>query len=149
MLKIGDKAPDFEADTDTGERIRLYEILKNKHVILYFYPKDFTPGCTREACSFRDSWPEFQKYNAIVIGVSSDDINIHRNFKNKYNLPFILISDKNKKIRELYDVKGFIIPARVTYVIKMIDGVIVHAYSSQFSPERHVREALTALRRLT
>jgi len=149
MLNVGDKAPDFEAETDTGEKIRLYDLLKSSHVVLYFYPKDFTPGCTREACSFRDYWSEFKRYNAIIVGVSADDTNTHRNFKFKYNLPFILISDKNNRIRELYKVKGFLIPPRVTYVIKMIDGIIVHVYNSQFFPERHVKEALMALKRLS
>jgi peroxiredoxin Q/BCP len=145
MLKVGDIAPDFEGISDNGERIRLYEFLKSYHVVLYFYPKDDTPGCTREACSFRDSWNEIKKYNAIVIGVSSDTIESHRKFKEKYTLPFILISDTDGKIRERFGVKGFVIPARVTFVIEKGTGRIVHIYNSQLFPSRHVKEAIKAL----
>ncbi|MCY0859048.1 MAG: peroxiredoxin [Sulfolobaceae archaeon] len=149
MLKLGIKAPDFEAVDDNGNKFRLYDYVKKFHVVLYFYPKDDTPGCTREACSFRDSWNRLSKYNAAVIGVSSDPPESHRKFKQKYNLPFILVSDVDKKIRKLYDAEGFILPSRITYVISKEEGIIVHAYNSQFSPERHVDEAIKALEKLT
>ncbi len=149
MLKVGTKAPDFEAIDDSGNRFRLYDYVKKFHVVLYFYPKDDTPGCTREACSFRDSWNRLSKYNAAVIGVSSDPPESHRKFKQKYNLPFILVSDVDKKIRKLYDAEGFILPSRITYVISKEEGIIVHAYNSQFSPESHVDEAIKALEKLT
>lgn len=149
MLRIGTKAPDFEALDDEGKRIRLYDFIKEYNVVLYFYPKDETPGCTREACAFRDNWNRLRKYGAAIIGVSSDNPSSHKRFKEKYNLPFILVSDPDKKIRELYDAKGFILPSRMTYVISKGEGIIIHAFNSQFSPERHVEEVIKALERYT
>jgi Peroxiredoxin len=96
MLKIGTKAPEFESIADNGEKIKLSQF-KGKYVVLYFYPKDDSPGCTVEACSFRDNWDELKKYDAVVIGVSSNSIDSHKKFKEKYSLPFILVSDPDKK----------------------------------------------------
>lgn len=148
MLKIGTKAPDFEAIDDEGRKIRLYDFVKQFHIVLYFYPKDETPGCTREACAFRDNWNRIAKYNAAVIGVSSDSPSSHKRFKQKYNLPFILVSDPDKKIRKLYNAEGFLLPSRITYVISKEDGIIIHAFNSQFSPEKHVDEVIKALNSL-
>lgn len=145
MLKVGDKAPIFDAVSDNGERISLADFIGKHNIVLYFYPKDDTPGCTREACSFRDNWNILKDYDVVVIGVSSDDINSHKKFKEKYNLPFILVSDPDKKIRELYDAKGFILPSRITFVIDK-NGIIRHIYNSQFNPANHVNEALKALK---
>ena len=145
MLKVGDKAPIFDAVADNGERISLADFIGKHNIVLYFYPKDDTPGCTREACSFRDNWNILKDYDVVVIGVSSDDINSHKKFKEKYNLPFILVSDPDKKIRELYDAKGFILPSRITFIIDK-NGIIRHIYKSQFNPANHVNEALKALK---
>ncbi|MEM3972262.1 MAG: peroxiredoxin [Saccharolobus sp.] len=145
MLKVGDKAPIFDAVADNGERISLADFIGKHNIVLYFYPKDDTPGCTREACSFRDNWNILKDYDVVVIGVSSDDINSHKKFKEKYNLPFILVSDPDKKIRELYGAKGFILPSRITFVIDK-NGIIRHIYNSQFNPANHVNEALKALK---
>jgi peroxiredoxin Q/BCP len=144
MLKLGDKAPDFEGVTDSGERIRLTDLLKEHEVVLYFYPKDDTPGCTAEACAFRDNWDKVREKGALVIGISSDDVESHRKFKGKYKLPFTLVSDHDGKIRELYGAKGFLLPDRVTFVIDR-KGIIRHVYKSQMRPENHVKEALRAL----
>jgi len=103
MLQIGDNAPDFTALTDSGEKIRLKD-LRGKKVILYFYPKDDTPGCTREACDLRDSSAKLAKQDAVVLGVSVDGVDSHARFKSKYNLPFPLISDEDHKIVEAYGV---------------------------------------------
>ncbi len=103
MLQIGDNAPDFTATADSGEKIRLKD-LRGKKVILYFYPKDDTPGCTREACDFRDLYARFKKKNVVVLGVSVDSAASHAKFKSKYGLPFPLISDEDHKIVEAYGV---------------------------------------------
>ncbi|AWR96915.1 redoxin domain-containing protein [Acidianus sulfidivorans JP7] len=147
MLKIGEKAPLFESVTDSGEKFRLEDFIGKSNIVLYFYPKDDTPGCTREACAFRDNWDLLKGHDVVVIGVSSDNVESHRKFKQKYNLPFILVSDPDKKIRELYDAKGFILPDRVTFVIDK-QGVIRHIYKSQMNPENHVKEALKALEKI-
>ncbi|BCU67496.1 peroxiredoxin [Sulfolobales archaeon HS-7] len=145
MLREGDIAPDFEGITDSGDRIRLYSLLEKSPVVLYFYPKDDTPGCTKEACTFRDNWERISQYGATVIGVSSDSEESHKQFKRKYGLQFILISDKNSKIREIYGVKGFILPPRVTFVINS-DKRIVRVFNSQTKPERHVQIAIETLK---
>ena len=103
MLKSGDKAPDFSLQSDTGEKINLKD-LKGKKVILYFYPKDNTSGCTKEACDFRDSIKTFNKRNAVIIGVSKDSTESHRKFKSKYELPFTLLSDESADILKKYGV---------------------------------------------
>jgi thioredoxin-dependent peroxiredoxin len=103
MLKPGDRAPDFKLTADNGEEISL-KYYRGKKVILYFYPKDMTSGCTVEACDFRDNIKKIEKRNAVVIGVSPDDTKSHVKFKNKYELPFTLISDTTKKMLEDYGV---------------------------------------------
>ncbi|MEM0272046.1 MAG: peroxiredoxin [Thermoprotei archaeon] len=147
VLRVGDKAPLFEGVTDTGVRFSIADWLGKTNLVVYFYPKDDTPGCTREACAFRDSWDKLAGYDAMVIGVSSDSVESHQTFKKKYGLPFTLISDPNGKIRELYGVKGLLIPPRVTFVIDK-KGEIVHVFNSQLNPEKHVDEALKALQSL-
>jgi thioredoxin-dependent peroxiredoxin len=103
MIDIGDKAPDFSAPTDGDGTTSLKE-LKGKKIVLYFYPKDMTPGCTTEACEFRDAHPDFSKINAEIIGVSKDSVKRHDKFKEKYELPFALAADEDGKICEAYGV---------------------------------------------
>ena len=103
MLKAGDKAPDFSLISDEGKNVSLKD-LKGKKIILYFYPKDDTSGCTKEACSFRDNIKIINKRNAVVIGVSKDDMKSHQKFKKKYDLPFTLLSDENLDMLKKYDV---------------------------------------------
>ena len=102
-LKVGDKAPDFEATNDAGEKVKLSD-LRGKRVVLYFYPKDNTTGCTQQACAFRDSYPEIEEKNAVVLGVSPDSARSHQDFKSKYDLPFSLIVDSDHAVAEKYDV---------------------------------------------
>ncbi len=102
-LKIGDFAPDFELSSDSGSRVRLSDF-RGKRVILYFYPKDNTPGCTTQACGFRDAYPEIEERNAVVIGISPDGVKSHQKFKTKYNLPFILLADEDHAVAEAYGV---------------------------------------------
>lgn len=138
-LKIGDMAPDFEGISDTGENVRFSEMAGKGNAVLYFYPKDETPGCTAEACAFRDEWDDFEKMNAKVIGVSSDSPESHRKFKEHRRLPFTLISDPGQKIRELYGARGRFIPPRISFVI--IDGKIANIYNSQMNATNHVKIA--------
>lgn len=124
MLKVGDKAPDFKLKSDEGENLSLKE-LKGKKVILYFYPKDMTSGCTKEACDFRDSIKKFGKKNTVVIGVSADSTSSHQKFKDKYDLPFTLLSDETKTMLKDYGVwkeksmygRKYMGIERTTYVI--------------------------------
>ena len=104
-LKTGDKAPEFKALTDKGDSLSLSD-LKGKKVVLYFYPKDNTPGCTTQACGFRDSYPEIEEKNAVVLGVSPDNEESHKKFITRYELPFTLIVDPDHKLAELYGVWG-------------------------------------------
>jgi len=102
-LKVGDKAPAFKLKNQDGETISLSD-LKGKPVVLYFYPKDDTPGCTKEACNFRDEFPKFGKLNAEIIGISADSVDSHKKFADKYKLPFNLLADEKKEIVEKYGV---------------------------------------------
>jgi len=104
-LETGDLAPDFEALTDTGETVKLSDY-QGRRVVLYFYPKDNTSGCTTQACSFRDNYPEVEEKNAVVLGVSPDGVTSHQKFKAEYDLPFTLLVDQDHAIAELYGVWG-------------------------------------------
>lgn len=104
-LKVGDIAPDFELPDDSGNKVRLSD-LRGKKVILYFYPKDMTSGCTAQACGFRDEYPVIEAKNAIVLGVSPDGADSHRKFKTKHNLPFTLLVDQDHTVAETYGVWG-------------------------------------------
>ena len=104
-LRIGDTAPDFEAVTDTGDTVKLSDY-RGKRVVLYFYPKDDTPGCTTQSCGFRDAYPQIEEKNAVVLGVSPDGVKSHQKFKTKFNLPFTLVVDEDHRIAEAYGVWG-------------------------------------------
>jgi peroxiredoxin Q/BCP len=145
-VRIGSKAPDFTLPSQTGEMVNLADFLDRKPVVLYFYPKDDTLGCTREACAFRDDYEEFSKLDAEVIGVSSDSVESHRSFAGRHHLPFTLLSDEGGKVRKLYGVANTLglFPGRVTYVLDE-QGVIRRVFSSQLGTRRHVEEALKVL----
>ena len=149
-LKIGDHAPNFALFSETGEATELQDYIGKNPVVLFFYPKDNTAVCTKEACHFRDNIGEFKKIdNAAVIGISSDTVESHKEFSNTHKLPFILLSDPDNDVREEYGVPKTlgILPGRVTYVIDK-QGIIRHIYSSQLNYKAHVSEALTALREI-
>lgn len=148
-LKVGDFAPDFVLKDQHNDLVRLSQFRGSKHVVVYFYPKDDTPGCTAEAKCFRDSYEIFQNNGAEVIGISSDSTTNHIKFAGKHNLPFILLSDPGGKVRELYGVTNtlFMIPGRVTFVIDK-QGIVRHIFSSQFNATKHVDEAVEILRKL-
>ena len=151
MVKVGvgDMAPDFTLPSQTGENVTLSQFFGKKSSVLYFYPKDESRGCTKEACAFRDSYEVFKELGAEVIGVSGQDVESHRSFASLHNLPFILLSDKDNKIRKLYGVPTTlgVIPGRVTYIIDK-EGVIRHIFSSQFQPQKHIDDAINILRKL-
>ena len=141
-------APPFALPSPTGEIVRLSDILATgRHAVVYFYPKDDTPGCTAEACSFRDEYTAFQDAGAEVIGISMDDAASHQAFAAKHNLPFTLLSDADGSVARAYGVKKTLglIPGRETFIISPT-GQILHRFSSQFNPKRHIREALECLR---
>ena len=145
-LSPGESAPDFELKDQNGHAVRLSALRGLSAVVLYFYPKDDTSGCTKEACSFRDQFTAFRRLTAEVLGVSSDSEAAHRAFVAKYNLPFRLLSDPGGRVRQLYGVKATlgIIPGRKTFVIDR-EGIIRAMFASQFQPEEHIRQALAAL----
>lgn len=149
-LKEGVAAPAFTAATDGGGKVSLADF-KGKNVILYFYPKDDTPGCTKEACAFRDHWDDFKKKGAVVLGVSTDKVKSHDKFALKYKLPFPLLSDEDKKIVDAYGVWGekmfmgrkYQGTFRVTFLIGP-DGKIKQIWP-KVKPEEHAEEVLAAL----
>jgi peroxiredoxin Q/BCP len=149
-LKEGDVAPDFSAPVSGGSTVSLAG-LKGKNVILYFYPKDDTPGCTKEACGFRDGFAAFKKKGAVVLGVSPDSVKAHDKFVKKFDLPFPLVSDVDKKIVEAYGVWGekvfmgrkYMGTHRVTFLIGP-DGRIRKIWP-KVKPEEHPAEVLAAL----
>ena len=145
-LKAGQPAPDFELPDQNGKSVRLAHHL-GRNVVVYFYPKDDTGGCTAEACAFRDGFAQFRGVDADIIGISDDSSESHARFAAKYNLPFTLLSDKGGLVRKLYKVKKTlgIIPGRVTYVIDR-EGAVRHVFSSQTAFTKHVTEALEALK---
>lgn len=146
-VKVGDVAPDFTLPDQTGTPVRLHDLLGQKTVVLYFYPKDQTPGCTVEARAFRDSYDAFTAAGAEVVGVSADSVASHRRFVARHGLPFLLLSDRGGTVRDLYGVEKTlgVLPGRVTYVIDQ-GGIVRHVYSSQLRATQHSREALAHVR---
>jgi peroxiredoxin Q/BCP len=148
-LRPGDIAPDFSLKDQKGEVVRLSDFRGKKAVVLYFYPKDDTPGCTTEACTFRDDFKDFAGAGAEVLGVSADSPESHKRFDAKHRLPFRLLSDPEGEVRKAYGVSSTLglLPGRVTFVIDKA-GVVRHVFSSQFRPKKHVEEALEILKQL-
>jgi thioredoxin-dependent peroxiredoxin len=146
-INIGDTAPDFTLDSQTGAKVALSSFKGQKAVVLFFYPKDDTPGCTVESCTFRDSYTDFQAAGAEVIGISGDSVDSHQKFASKHNLPYTLVSDTNNQVRKAYGVPATLglLPGRVTYVIDKA-GIVRHTFNSQFNPTQHVAEALRVLK---
>lgn len=148
-LKVGDKIPDFTATDSNGQTFDSKAFIGQKPVVIYFYPKDNTPGCTAQACSFRDQYQDFIDLGAEVIGISSDSEASHEKFSKQYKLPFILLSDKNKSIRNQFGVKGDmfgLIPGRVTYVADK-NGIVKMIFDSVLAT-KHIPKALEAIKRL-
>jgi len=146
-IEVGQKAPDFEAVANNGETVKLSDF-KGKHVVLYFYPKDMTPGCTTEACDFRDHHKSFADVNAVILGVSPDPQEKHQKFIEKHDLPFLLLVDEDHKIAELYDVwklkknfgKEYMGIERSTFIVDK-DGKVAKEWR-KVKVKGHVEEAL-------
>jgi peroxiredoxin Q/BCP len=149
-IQAGDKAPDFTLPSQAGEPVRLGDRLGERVVVLYFYPKDETPGCTKEACAFRDSYEVFAQAGAEVIGVSSDSVDKHAAFAGHHELPFTLLSDEGGRVRKSYGVPSTlgILPGRVTYVIDRA-GTVRHVFNSMTNIGRHVGDALDVVKKLS
>jgi peroxiredoxin Q/BCP len=150
VVEEGQLAPDFELTSDSGERVSLSDF-RGRRVVLYFYPKDDTPGCTTQACAIRDAWSDFQATGAVVLGISPDDEESHVEFKSKYSLPFALLADAGHKVADAYGVWGELkigdetIPAviRSTFVIDE-HGVVLKAMH-KVNPNLHADDVLAAL----
>lgn len=142
-LQVGEHAPAFSLPTQSGTTVSLGDFLGKGAVVLYFYPKDDTPGCTAEACSFRDNYEVFRQAGAEVIGVSSDTEESHQQFASKHKLPFVLLSDKKGALRKQYGVPAAlgILPGRVTYVLDK-QGVVRHIFNDMLNAQKHIAEAL-------
>lgn len=151
MLKEGQKAPNFKLKDQNGKVVSL-DSFKGKNVVLYFYPKDNTSGCTTEACNFRDEFPKFNKLDAVILGVSPDSVESHKKFAEKYNLPFSLLSDEKKEVLEKYGVwqeksmygKKYMGVVRTTYVINK-DGKIKKIFP-KVKVEGHNQEVMEVLK---
>lgn len=149
VLQIGNKIPDFSAKDNNGNVFESSSIVGQKPVVFYFYPKDNTPGCTAQACSFRDQYEDFKDLGAEVIGISSDSTASHEKFVQQYQLPFILLSDNDKKIRNLFGVKPDLfglIPGRVTYVADK-NGIIQFIFDSM-NATNHISKALETIKKM-
>lgn len=146
-LGVGERAPDFSLEAQDGHVVSLHDFAGEKNVVLYFYPKDFTTGCTAEAKTFSENYDEVLQMGAEVIGISSDSAETHGSFASACNVKFLLLADKGGRVRSEYGVKASlgVIPGRVTFVIDK-HGVIRHVFSSQVRPKQHVTEAIEALR---
>lgn len=148
MMKIGDIVKNFTATQTNGEMFDSRSLVGKKPFVLYFYPKDNTPGCTTQACSFRDQYQDFKDLGVEVIGVSGDSVNSHQKFTKQYQLPFILLSDTDKKLRKLFGVPTSmmgLLPGRVTYVVDK-NGTIIMLLDSMFAT-KHIAAALEVLKK--
>lgn len=148
LVTVGSTIPGFVLKDQNGMQFDLNSVLGKKNLVIYFYPKDDSPGCTKEACSFRDQFEVFSEADAVIIGISSQSVASHKEFADKYKLTYTLLSDENNEVRKLFGVPGNIfglIPGRVTYVINKA-GKVVYLFNSQMKAEQHVDEALKILK---
>lgn len=148
-IHVGDQAPDFSLPDQDGSAVSLADYRGKQTVVLYFYPKDETPVCTKEACGFRDSYEDFVDAGAAVIGVSADSVEMHRKFAANRSLPFRLLADEKNELRRRFGVPKTLglMPGRVTYVIDKA-GIVREVFNSQLFADRHVRGALATVRKL-
>jgi peroxiredoxin Q/BCP len=149
-IKIGDKCPDFSLLDQNGELVTIKEIIGDKNIVIYFYPKDNTWGCTKQACSFRDSFQDFVDLGCEVIGISTDSIDSHKMFSTKYNLNFKILSDVDDEVREKFGVPKSlfgIIKGRVTYIIDK-KGNVAWIFNSQLNAEGHISKSIEVLKEL-
>jgi thioredoxin-dependent peroxiredoxin len=144
QIKVGDRMPDFSLPDKNGTIVHIKDYLGTKTLVIYFYPKDETKGCTSEACTFRDDYNAFVSNNSEVIGISADSPASHKKFAANHNLPFILLSDEKNEVRSLFGVPGSmfgLLPGRVTYVVDK-QGIVKLVFNSQTHFDEHSKEAL-------
>ncbi|MCA2621619.1 MAG: peroxiredoxin [Microcystis aeruginosa Ma_QC_Ch_20071001_S25] len=146
-IKVGDRVPNFSLPSQTGTTVNVSDLIGKKSLVIYFYPKDDTPGCTAESCAFRDSYEVFTDAGAEVIGISADSPQSHQQFAQKYNLPFTLLSDSDNRVRKLFGVPStlFVLPGRVTYIIDQ-EGIVRHIFDSMLDFKAHVTESLNTIK---
>jgi peroxiredoxin Q/BCP len=147
-LQKGDKCPIFQLKNQFDQIVDITDYLGKKNIVIFFYPKDETPGCTKEACAFRDDFEEFLQYDCALFGISSDSVQKHLSFSQNHNLPYSLLADENKTVRKLFGVPGNLfglIPGRVTYIINK-NGIIEEVFNSQTNPIGHINSALQTLK---
>lgn len=148
QINVGDQVPSFRLRDQNNNLFSVDSLIGKKNLVIYFYPKDETKVCTAEACSFRDNYEKFQKLGCDVIGISSDNVESHKNFANNHRLPFILLSDEENEVRNLFGVPNDLlglIPGRYTYVTNK-KGEIIHIFNSAFNADKHIEESLKALK---
>ena len=146
QIKVGDKIPAFSLKNQDDQLVNIEQFI-GKPFVVYFYPKDDTPGCTIEACSFRDTYEDFKDVGAEVIGISADSPASHRQFADKHRLPFVLLSDEDKEVQKLFGVpRGMfgLLPGRVTYIFDAA-GKVKHIFSSSINMKAHVKESISSL----
>jgi peroxiredoxin Q/BCP len=146
-IQKGDKCPSFKLTDQNGEVFNVDEVIGKDNLVIYFYPKDDSPGCTKQACSFRDAFEDFKEAGARVIGISSDDEKSHKKFAEKHNLPFTLLADSKKVVRKQFGVPTNLLgllPGRVTYIVDK-EGVVQGVFNSQLNFDKHISEALKVL----
>ena len=149
-IEVGSLLPSFTLRDQNGSEFDVNSVLRKKNLVIYFYPKDDSPGCTKEACSFRDHYEIFHEADAIIIVISSDDVESHRRFAEKYCLTYTLLSDEENKVRKLFGVPTNLfglIDGRVTYVVNK-QGKVIHIFNSQIQAEKHINESIKALKNL-
>jgi len=149
-VTVGSDVPSFELNDQFGNLFQLDQVLGKKNLVIYFYPKDDTPGCTAEACSFRDQFEVFEEADAMIIGISGQSVESHLKFAKKYDLNFTLLSDKGNEVRKLFGVPSSLfgtIPGRVTYIVNK-EGKIVFVFDSLKDAQKHVTEALRILKKM-
>jgi peroxiredoxin Q/BCP len=147
-MKIGDKLKPFSLQNENGEIVNI-DANFGQPLVIYFYPKDDTPGCTKEACAFRDSFEEFTNAGVTVFGVSADSPKSHLAFKEKYRLPFSLLTDRGNQLRKTWNVPSSLfglLPGRVTYIFDK-KGILLHLFNSQLRAEQHISEASAILQK--
>jgi peroxiredoxin Q/BCP len=148
--EVGSTVPQFTLPDQNGNLFSVNSLIGKKNLVIYFYPKDDSPGCTKEACSFRDEFEVFNEADAVIIGISSQSVESHKKFAEKYRLSFTLLSDEGNKVRNLFGVPvNFLglVPGRVTYIVDK-SGKVIYIFNSQVQATKHVEEALRILKEL-
>jgi len=148
-IQKGDQCPSFKLKDQNGELFNIDDVIGEDNLVIYFYPKDDSPGCTKQACSFRDAFEDFKEAGAKVIGISSDDEQSHKKFAEKHNLPFTLLADSNKTVRKQFGVPTNLLgllPGRVTYIFDK-KGLLKGVFNSQLNFDKHISEALKVIKK--